>query len=286
MTPVRVTRLDATQAEAVADLMATEEIRSGRRPLDEARRQALTAGAPGEHWLLVEDGMLRGFADVVDSVAELSAADTQAATLLVRTLRDSGARTLWAHGDRSQARRAATAVGLPVARELVLLARTLPLEGAVRPLPDGVTVRSFDTVGDRDPWLQLNHLAFADLPDQGGWTRDDLDLRLRADWFDADDFLVAVDGDGRLVGFHWTKIDPAAVADGQVSGEVFVLAVAPSERGTGLAGALLDLGLRHLADRGLRQVHLYVDADNVRAVALYERAGFHRVDGDREYRLT
>ena len=78
--------------------------------------------------------------------------------------------------------------------------------------PDGVRLRSFLPGLDDDEWLALNAAAFVDLPDQGGWTLDDLHVRMREPWFDAAGFLVAVE-DGpqgeRMVGFHWTKVHGA-----------------------------------------------------------------------------
>lgn len=284
------TRLTASQQEAVAALFAAEESRSGRRPLDESRRILVTSGSAADQWLLIAaDGTALAYANVVDSVAELSGLDETAAAEILEAVRESGVADLvWTHGERSVARQAAVAAGLPVVRELLLLSAELPRQ--VRPMPADVSLRPFDAERDAEPWLALNRAAFVDLPDQASWSSADLQERLAAPWFDPDDFLLAVDAQGAVIGFHWTKIDPAAtVTDDQgqshVSGEVFVMAVAPERQGTGLAGPLLDAGLAHLARRGLTRVHLFVDASNRTAVRLYERAGFSVVDTDRMYRL-
>ena len=94
--------------------------------------------------------------------------------------------------------------------------------------------------------------------------------------------MVARAADGSLAGFHWTKIDPATPS----VGEVFVIAVAESWRGSGLATELLERGLAYLHSHGAQQVQLYVDRSNTRAVTLYERSGFTLVDTDRQYGIT
>lgn len=285
----RITTLTSDQTAAVDTLLADEESRSGRRPLDEVNRLALTGlgtGVGREHWLAGADA-LTGYATIdAAGVAELSAMDLPHALGLLDALRAAYPQgVLWAHGDRSAAHLAAAQRDLTILRELVLMARELPIGHPDRPLPDGVHVEAFATDRDAEDWLALNRVAFAALPDQGSWTRADLELRLAAPWFDPEDCLVARGPDGSMAGFHWTKVDEGAAADDDVSGEVFVIAVAPDWRATGLAGALLDRGLSHLTARGMRQVHLFVDADNTAAIGLYERAGFRRVDGDRLYRL-
>jgi len=59
--------------------------------------------------------------------------------------------------------------------------------------------------------------------------------------------------------------------------EILSVAVAPAQRGKGLARRLLDLHLRRLAGLGARAVFLEVDEGNVPALKLYRRAGFRQV---------
>jgi len=62
-------------------------------------------------------------------------------------------------------------------------------------------------------------------------------------------------------------------------GEVYNLAVDPAAQGRGLGPLLLDAGLAHLFATGMRDVVLWVDATNTRALALYRSRGFtHRWD--------
>ena len=90
------TRLTASQQEAVAALFAAEESRSGRRPLDESRRILVTSGSAADQWLLIAaDGTALAYANVVDSVAELSGLDETAAAEILEAVRESGWRILW-----------------------------------------------------------------------------------------------------------------------------------------------------------------------------------------------
>ncbi|MGE3296108.1 MAG: ribosomal protein S18-alanine N-acetyltransferase [Porticoccaceae bacterium] len=64
--------------------------------------------------------------------------------------------------------------------------------------------------------------------------------------------------------------------------EVLNIAVAPAHARKGFGRRLLRAGLDLLADH-VRAVHLEVRAGNVPAIALYRRAGFHRVGLRRNY---
>lgn len=50
--------------------------------------------------------------------------------------------------------------------------------------------------------------------------------------------------------------------------------VRADERGTGLAGRLLDAATAHATERGVTQLELGVSADNDGAIGFYQRAGF------------
>ena len=189
---------------------------------------------------------------------------------------------LWAHGDHPAAAALARSLGFTRARVLFQLRRPLfgPLPAPA--VPEGVRVRPFRPGADEPAWLELNARAFADHPEQGRWTPADLRLRMAEPWFDPAGFLLAErERDGRLLGFHWTKVHgegagPTGSSDHQHApiGEVYVLGVDPSAQGLGLGRALTLAGLRYLRGLGLDQVLLYVDESNRSAVALYTALGF------------
>jgi mycothiol synthase len=189
---------------------------------------------------------------------------------------------VWAHGDLPAAAMLARAAGFERFRALWQMRRPLgdPLDQPV--FPAGTTLRTFRPGQDEDEWLGLNARAFAKHPEQGAWTRHDLELREREPWFDPAGFFIA-DRDGTMAGFHWTKVHGPADAPGSV-GEVYVVGVDPGEQGTGLGRALTLAGLHYLRDRGLAEVMLYVDEDNTHAIRLYEGLGFTRSATDAMYR--
>lgn len=150
-----------------------------------------------------------------------------------------------------------------------------------RGLPTGMAVtiqtRSFVPGADDEAWLRVNNRAFAEHSEQGGWTIDTFCQRQQEPWFDSDGFRVleVVDESGveRMAGFCWTKVHTEAEG-GQGLGEIYVIAVDPDFHGKGFGAQLTLAGLDHLAGRGIDTGMLYVDADNIPAVSLYERLGF------------
>jgi mycothiol synthase len=188
---------------------------------------------------------------------------------------------LWAHGDLAAAAGLAASAGFHRIRALWQMRRPLR-DLPDRPgLPAGITLRTFAPGRDEDEWLSLNGRAFARHPEQGAWTRRDLELREREPWFDPAGFFIA-ERHGVMAGFHWTKVHPPEGGDGPL-GEVYVVGVDPGERGTGLGRALTLAGLHHLRGLGLDQVMLYVDEDNAPAIRMYTALGFTRVRTDAMY---
>ena len=188
---------------------------------------------------------------------------------------------IWAHGDLPAAAALAAAAGFTRVRSLLQMRRSLAGPLPEPRLPDGVTLRSFVPGQDEDAWLALNAAAFADHPEQGGWTRDELEHREAKPWFDAAGFFLAVRA-GHLAGFHWTKIHAPAGA-GEPTGEVYVVGVHPAEQGTGLGKALTLAGLHYLRGREIPSVMLYVDGENTAAIRLYESLGFAQIATDVMY---
>ena len=188
---------------------------------------------------------------------------------------------IWAHGDLPAAARLARTAGFERFRALWQMRRSLrdPLDQPR--LPAGTTLRTFRPGRDEQEWLSLNARAFAKHPEQGAWTRHDLQVREQEPWFDPAGFFLA-ERDGVMTGFHWTKV-PAPAEPEQGTGEVYVVGVDPGERGTGLGRALTLAGLHHLRDRGLAEAMLYVDEDNVPAIRMYEGLGFTRWSTDAMY---
>jgi mycothiol synthase len=201
----------------------------------------------------------------------------------VLALADGHGVRVWAHGDLPGS--AALARKFKLARIRALFQLRMPLKEVPEAdpvFPAGVTVRTFVPGADEEEWLGVNQRAFAHHPEQGSWTIKDLRLREEEPWFDPNGFFLA-ERDGRIVGFHWTKVHQPDDGSAPI-GEVYVVGVDPGQQGGGLGRALTQTGLAHLRRLGLAEVMLYVDEDNTAAVKMYTALGFGRWSTDVMYR--
>jgi mycothiol synthase len=176
----------------------------------------------------------------------------------------------------------AASTGFVPVRELRQMRRDLSAPMATPSYAPGVVVREYVAGSDDEAWVQVNAAAFRTHPEQGRLDVDDLRQRTAQPWFDPAGFFLA-ERDGHLIGYHWTKIHPTGGSDGGPIGEVYVLGVLPEAQGLGLGKALTLTGLAFLRDSGLHEVMLYVESDNLPAVAVYERLGFTTVSVDVMY---
>jgi mycothiol synthase len=191
---------------------------------------------------------------------------------------------LWAHGSHPGAAELAARLGFRRARALFQMRRSLFAPLPAPALPPDVAVRTFVPGEDERRWVEVNNAAFAEHPDQGRWSVEDLMVREKEPWFDPAGFFLAERGD-ELVAFHWTKVHGGSTAahDHAAIGEVYVVGVSPNAQRMGLGPAMTLVGLRHLRSRGLAQAMLYVDEANTNAIRVYERLGFTHWDTDVSY---
>ena len=313
MDPLDVHDLDEAGLARVPRLLEAATATDGARPVSEAGELALRHRRPGVRHLGVTVGdELVGYAQLtpggagvqVEGAVHPSHRSRGIGTALVEAVvraagagEGGGTVLAWAHGDHPGAAALAARVGAARERELWQMRRPLRPDdatGAAGPddPPEGVVLRPFVVGRDEQAWLAVNAAAFAHHPEQGATTLDDLRERQGEAWFDPGGFLLAEDAvSGELLGFHWTKVHPAS-AEGPAAGEVYVLGVAPAAQGRRLGGALLRAGLAHLATTRdptgapLEEVLLYVEADNVPAVALYRRQGLEVAHVDVRYALA
>ncbi|WP_030173477.1 mycothiol synthase [Spirillospora albida] len=275
--------MDANAIEQALSVIAAAAEADGVGPLSEHALLALRAGRSG--LTAAQDGRVVGYAHL-DPAGSGEPASGEIAVhpdfrrkghgrALLHALRDraGGPLRVWAHGDLPAAAALAAAEGMRRGRVLLQLRR--PAAGALPGVgvAPGVTLRAFEPGRDEQAWLRVNGRAFADHPEQGAWTIDDVLAREAEDWFDPAGFFLA-ERDGAVVGFHWTKTHPGGI------GEVYVVGVDPDARGLGLGRTLTLAGLHHLRDAGLDRFMLYVDESNTAAVRLYDSLGFtrHAVD--------
>ncbi|MGH3291747.1 MAG: mycothiol synthase [Trebonia sp.] len=278
----------ATHADGVAPLSEDVLLQVRHGSSARARDLVLTSG----------DGVLAGYAHLDAPDEEAPGGDASGelvvhpdhrrrgyGTALSGALLAGGAGVrLWAHGELPDAVGLAKATGFTRFRALWQMRMPLALVPAEEPaVPPGVTIRAFRPGSDEEDWLAVNHRAFAHHPEQGAWTLSDLQLREAEPWFDPAGFFLA-ERDGKLAGFHWTKVHEDGGEGGAPIGEVYVVGVDPGTQGGGLGRALTLAGLAYLRRLGLTDVLLYVDEDNTAAVRMYTALGFSRWSTDAMYR--
>ncbi len=286
------TELTPEQRTSVTRLLTDVGTHDGFRPLSDQLWLDFTAGSPSTFfaaWAADGAGQLAGYAQLArlpqSSMVELVVLpehrhDTSLATSLLRTVIDriaelgGGPVHWWVFRPDVEVEPIAIAVGLHPGRRLLQLRRALPLDEV-----STLATRSFRVGRDEPEWLRVNNAAFADHPEQGGWTEAMLRQRQRESWFDADGVRLH-ERDDRLAAFCWTKVHDDADPP---MGEIYIIAVDPSLHGLGLGRAMTIAGLEHLALHGLTVAMLYVDESNGAAMALYQRLGFTTHHADHAY---
>lgn len=254
--------LDLLDGGAPGFLAATASELSDGEP----RLVGLAQMSPANAGVVLEVVTARAGAST-DPASDAAAVATDLADTAIDALRRTGGgRVTWWVDDADRSVTAvADAHGLTLERSLHEMRRSLP-----HPDRSAAPTRAFEPGVDDDAWLAVNNRAFAAHGEQGGWTNEALALRMAEPWFDPDGFRL-YEEDGTLRGFCWTKVHSE---DDPPVGEIYVIAVDPAAHGRGLGRELTLAGLDWLADHGIGQATLYVDAANAAAVRLYERLGF------------
>jgi len=154
------------------------------------------------------------------------------------------------------------------------------------PLPEGIEIRPVVPADHRRIW-EADVEAFADHWEAAARTESDFEWWFTLPILDTSLWQVAWDGD-EVVGGVWTMIDPDENARlGVNRAWLNHVSVRRPWRRRGIAASLIASTLRLLAERGVEQAGLGVDAENTSgAVRLYERMGFVRNHTGAHYRKS
>jgi mycothiol synthase len=272
---------DQALLEGEAALAAVRRVREaclahdGADPLDEAAHLQLKHdGLTGIDAFVTDDGFaLRRGGELDLAVAPGTRGAGVGTRLAELAAAAPGPLAAWSHGDHPAAARLAARLGFARARELWVMRRPTAVPLPAAEPPEGVHIRDFGET-DAAALLEVNAAAFADHPEQGALDASGLAQRMAEPWFDPAGLLLAIDRDGELLGFHWTKQHDAR------TGEVYVVGISPTAQGRGLGRVLTLAGLHHLAARGVSEVLLYVESDNTAARKLYDGLGFTHAPAD------
>ncbi|MBC9735326.1 mycothiol synthase [Nocardioides marmotae] len=265
----------AVDLELVRRIADAAEEADGAAPLDEATWLALRNRPESVRSWVRDDGVALLVGEDLTLVVHPSVRGRGLGTeLAAAAVPPSGPVEAWSHGDHPAAARLAERHGLARARELWVMRRPSSVPLPDLPVRDGVTVRSYEPT-DAEAVVGVNAAAFAAHPEQGAMDLANLHERMAEPWFDPAGLLVAVDSaSGELLGFHWTKQHSPTL------GEVYVVGISPAAQGRGLGKLLTLAGLHHLVGQGVDEVLLYVDSDNVPAIAVYGGLGFEHAASD------
>jgi len=296
--------LSNSQQESVLALIKAAHDFDGTPPIAEHVLLHLRHGGDksDSHIVLEEDNKVIAYAhlDTTDLVAGPSVEAVVhpkhrgkgfGSLILKETIKVCGDKTrIWSHGDLPAAKAIAASLNLERLWSNLLMSRPL---GEIQPVTSKYPIRTFIPDFDNQPFLSLNNKVFANYPDQGGWSEDDLKVRLNEAWFQKEGFFVAEDK-GELIGFCWTKIHGAHTHSHSgededhghdALGEIYVLAVNPDYKGQGVGRDLTITGLNYLKYQGLNNVMLYVGVENKPAFNLYKSLGFNEFGSDVMYRV-
>ncbi|MEI8050881.1 MAG: mycothiol synthase [Actinomycetes bacterium] len=267
--------LSSVERRQIEDLAHGTSMRLGREAISEQAERALRSDSIAEvdHLLEFDHEILVGYCQLTinDGRHEIEMLGESISDALLAAARECAPSSdptlhLWLRGPNSVSN---VPPGGHLSRTVIRLGVDLPAP-LPRTTPAGVVIRPFNPETDVEQWLAANAAAFVDLPDQGGWSRVDLEARMQAQWFDQLGFLVA-ESDREIVGFCWTKVhdDPW----GQV-GEIYVIGAIPASRGLGLGRLMTSAGLKYIEERGIDHAILYVESTNEAALRLYAQLGF------------
>lgn len=264
-------RASKVAGQSVLSDQALIEVRSGVRQLRLIER--VSDGQPvgfiaygGHEFDLIIDPEFRnqgiGSVALDEFLSELDSRTTEQFTALYT----------WVHGEDSAAEKLLSARGFKADRSLLKLVLR-----EIKPVPSAdssagenaqIHLRNFGE-SDIDAWVKLNAEVFAAHPEQSAITATDVADRMRESWFDAHNFILATNTSGEILGYCWLKVQPGAS-----EGEVYVLGVSPRASGSGLGSLLFKAGLARLAEIGVKSAFLYVEADNLTALTIYQNSGF------------
>jgi mycothiol synthase len=272
-----VESLSSQQRLDVLSLLDRTETLLGREAIDEGRRRAVVHGWRAEHWLYYEDTVLTQYAMAngeQHATVEMCGGDVDE-TLLEKLLEKHLVIDWWTRGPEPCEHTLGTVI-----RMLQLMRVSLPVP--VEPVPDGFTLRNFESHHDEEAWLEQNNAAFAHHPEQGAWHIADLDERTHEPWFDPSGFLL-LETKGRIAASCWTKVHELHP---DRFGEIYVISVHPDFQHHHLGRLMVTQGLNVLYRKGVTEAVLFVDESNEPAMKLYKSLGFHLEREDRLVRFT